>query len=56
MCLEIAKETMKARDFWRNYREVPEEHLDEVIDAVTKTSEEYQIELAGGIGEVYGNK
>jgi hypothetical protein len=51
MCVEIAKENMKPKDFWRNYREVPEDHMDEVIEAVSNTSVEYQLELADNRSE-----
>lgn len=47
LCIEVAKEAIKPRDFWRNYREIPEEHVDELIKVVSKTNPEYQAELAG---------
>lgn len=42
---------MSPRDFWKNYREVSDEHMSEVIQAVTNTSVEYQTELANGATE-----
>ena len=47
LCVEVLKEKLSAKDFWRNYREMAdEEHREVVIKAVTKTSYEYQAELA----------
>lgn len=45
LCVEVAKETMKPDDFWRNFREllvIDDPHHKEVLDAVKKTSFEYQ--------------
>ena len=52
ICAEVMKENIKPKDFWRNLREVSKEHFDEVIDVVTKTSYEYQTELAKAAEEV----
>lgn len=50
LCKEIAKETLKPREFWGNYKELiltdDDNHWSEVIEAVKKTSPEYQKELA----------
>jgi hypothetical protein len=46
LCIEVAKENIKPKDFWRNYREIiGTSHEKEVIEAIKKTSDKYQIEL-----------
>lgn len=51
LCKEVAKEIMTPRDFWRNYREISEEHMPEVIAAMSKTSYEYQAKVANAAYE-----
>jgi len=46
LCIEIQKELMEPEDFWRNYNEVALDHVDELMEVVSKTSEEYQQKLA----------
>jgi hypothetical protein len=53
LCIEVAKEAVRPKDFWRNYREVSEEHMPELIKTVSNTSIDYQLELANGVGEAY---
>lgn len=49
LCIEIAKENMKPKEFWGNYKELvltdDNDHWKEVIDNVKKTSPEYQKQL-----------
>lgn len=48
LCIDIAKETMKPEDFWRNFREllvIDDPHQKEVLEAVKKASFEYQKKL-----------
>lgn len=45
LCIETAKENLKAEDFWRNYEEVTENHHEEVMEVVSETSEAYQQQL-----------
>jgi hypothetical protein len=55
LCIEIAKENIKPKDFWRNYQELlrtdPGDHWREVVEKVKKTSPEYQKELSGFWGD-----
>lgn len=55
LCIEIAKENVKPKDFWNNYRELlktdPGDHWREVVNEVKKTSPEYQQELANFMGK-----
>jgi len=46
LCVEIAKENLKPKEFWQNFKEVDEEHVRELIVAVQQTSESYQESLA----------
>jgi hypothetical protein len=46
LCIEVAKEAVRPKDFWRNFREISEEHIPELIEAVSKTDLGYQEELA----------
>jgi len=46
ICVEVAKESIKPKDFWNNFREIiGSEHEKEVIEAIKKTSPEFQNEL-----------
>lgn len=54
LCTEVIKEQIKPKDFWRNYREISEDHRQDVIAVVANTSYEYQMKLAGY--EDKGNK
>ena len=46
LCIEVAKENIKSKDFWRNFREIiGTPHEKEVIEAIKTTSPEYQEEL-----------
>lgn len=51
LCIEVAKENVRPKDFWRNFREVPEDHMKELIEKVSNTSIDYQLELANGAHE-----
>ena len=46
LCKEVVLEKITPKDFWRNYKEVSDEHKEEVIDKVSKTSSDYQTKLA----------
>ena len=48
ICVEITKETLKPKDFWRNYREITftDKHEEELIKALESTSKQYQKDLA----------
>lgn len=46
LCIEVAKEAIKPADFWRNYKEISEEHMEELVKAVANTSIDYQLEIA----------
>lgn len=46
MCIEVAKQSLKPEDFWRNFREIiGTPHEKEVIEVIKKTPLEYQNEL-----------
>lgn len=46
LCIEVARENIKPKDFWNNFREIiGTPHEKEVIEAVKKTTPEFQTEL-----------
>lgn len=54
LCVEVIKQKMTPKEFWRNFKElqIPIEHQKELCEAIEKTSEQYQKELASAaLGE-----
>jgi hypothetical protein len=46
LCVEVVKQNIKPKDFWKNFREIiGTSHEKEVIEAVKKTTPEFQTEL-----------
>lgn len=47
LCIETAKEKLKPKEFWQNYKEleISEEHLNQLNSIISNTSIKYQQEL-----------
>lgn len=46
LCVEIAKQSIKPKDFWNNFREIiGTDHEKEVIEVIKKSPLEFQEEL-----------
>ena len=53
LCVEIAKQSIKPSDFWKNFREIiGSEHEKEVIEVLKKSPKEFQEELTKHAGVV----
>ena len=48
LCIQTAKELIKPTDFWNNLKEVPAEHVWQVLAALEAASEEYRKDIAEG--------
>lgn len=52
LCIEVSKQLVSPKDFWRNFKEVSEDHMYELLEVVNSTDFEYQEKLANGISEL----
>ncbi len=45
-CAQVIKEQLEPKYFWIRFHEIEDDHVEELLEAVKKTSAEYQAELS----------